>query len=251
MVSQSNDGNHNDWFSNWFDSPYYHILYKNRDYKEAEHFINQMADFLNFQSRDKILDLACGRGRHSIYLNKKGLNVVGLDLSPKNIAFARQFENKRLRFYVHDMRQVFEECCFDFVLNLFTSFGYFNQDSEDIKVIKASTENLKSGGRVIIDFLNPPYVAQKMIAYEEKLIDGINFQISKKIEQGFIIKTIQFEDQNRHYEYQERVKAINYEKFMKYFEASQLDLIHVFGNYMLQSYDQNSSERMIFILEKK
>ena len=64
---------------NWFNSSYYHILYKNRDYNEAEHFINNLITKLNIKKNSKILDLACGSGRHSIYLNKKGMNVV-LDL---------------------------------------------------------------------------------------------------------------------------------------------------------------------------
>lgn len=250
-VTLSDNLSPTDWFSGWFNSPYYHILYKHRDYREAEFFIKKIADFLNFQPRHKILDLACGRGRHSVYLNKMGLNVVGLDLSPENIAYAKQYENEKLHFHVHDMREVFEECCYDFVLNLFTSFGYFPSDEEDLKVIHSATVNLKSEGRFIIDFLNPKQVIAQMVPYEQKEIDGILFHIHKSLEDGFIVKTIRFEDQGQAYTFQERVKAIPYNQFRSYFEQSKLDLIHTFGSYHLESFNAETSERMIFVLEKR
>ncbi|MCZ6900895.1 MAG: methyltransferase domain-containing protein, partial [Bacteroidetes bacterium] len=96
-----------EWFGEWFDSPYYHILYKHRDHEEARAFIDRLNIFFQWATSDKILDLACGKGRHSIYLNKQGLDVVGLDLSAENVKAAKTHENSRLHFYVHDMREVF------------------------------------------------------------------------------------------------------------------------------------------------
>lgn len=104
-----------EWFGEWFDSPYYHILYKHRDFEEARNFIRKVCNYLVFNENDRILDLACGKGRHAIYLNQAGFNVVGVDLSVKNIEYARRYENERLRFYVHDMREVFRQCNFDYV----------------------------------------------------------------------------------------------------------------------------------------
>lgn len=240
-----------EWFNDWFDTPFYHILYKNRDFGEAQLFIDNLADFLQFQAHHKILDLACGRGRHAIYLNQKGLNVVGIDLSTTNIAYARQFENERLRFFVHDMREVFEECCFDFIVNLFTSFGYFETDEEDLKVIQAATYNLKSGGRFLIDFLNPDKIIHQIRPHEVKLINDIEFHIQKSYQNGFIFKEIDFEYEGKEYHYQERVKSIDLAKFQSYFEQTQLNIIHIFGNYQLDKFQPNESDRMIFVLEKR
>src|SRR5688500_2509825 len=114
-----------EWFSTWFDSPYYHILYNNRDEQEAEQFMDKLLAYLHPKPHEKVLDLACGKGRHSVYLNQKGFDVTGIDLSEQSIAYARQFENERLHFAVHDMREVYQPETFDFILNLFTSFGYF------------------------------------------------------------------------------------------------------------------------------
>ena len=79
-----------DWFSDWFDSKYYHILYTDRDNAEAEHFISNILDFLNPKKEQHILDLACGKGRHSKLLNDLGYRVTGVDLSENSITFQVQ-----------------------------------------------------------------------------------------------------------------------------------------------------------------
>lgn len=112
-----------EWFGQWFDSPYYHVLYQHRDHDEAEAFMDHLNDYFAFTAEDEVMDLACGKGRHSIYLNSKGLKVTGVDLSPQNIEAASAHTNERLHFHVHDMRKVFRQEAFDYVLNLFTSFG--------------------------------------------------------------------------------------------------------------------------------
>ena len=73
------------WYASWFDTPYYHILYKDRDYTEAQGFMDNLTNYLNIPEGGKILDLACGKGRHSVYLNSLGYDVTGVDLSEKSI----------------------------------------------------------------------------------------------------------------------------------------------------------------------
>ena len=97
------------WFINWFDSPYYHLLYKNRDEKEAQVFIDDLMQYLQIPQGSKLIDIACGKGRHAIYFNKKGMDVVGVDLSSNSISYAKEHENSTLQFEVHDMREVYKE----------------------------------------------------------------------------------------------------------------------------------------------
>ena len=85
-----------EWFGEWFNSPYYHILYKDRDSSEASTFIDNICVYLGFSETDEILDLACGKGRHAIYLNKKGFEATGIGLSEENIKYASQFSNAKL-----------------------------------------------------------------------------------------------------------------------------------------------------------
>lgn len=239
-----------EWFGEWFDSPYYHILYKHRDYHEAQSFIDALHGYFNFGIDDHILDLACGKGRHSIYLNTKGLQVAGVDLSEQNIAHARQFANDRLQFDVHDMRSVYRQDQFDYVLNLFTSFGYFKTDEEHQQAICAAGKNLKAGGKLMLDFLNPYVVVNQLVPEETKEIDGIAFHIRKRLLDGYIVKDIRFEDQNKAYHFTERVKAIRRWDFERYFEAAGLKILSTFGNYQLGEYVPETSERMIFITSK-
>jgi SAM-dependent methyltransferase len=197
-----------EWFREWFDSPYYHILYKNHDDTEAQLFIDRLAMLLHFQSDDKMLDIASGRGRHSIYLNSLGYDVSGIDIAPRNIAYAQQFENERLHFYIHDMRKLFRNDSFDYALNLFTSFGYFESDAENVQAICAAAQSLKEEGKLVLDFFNSPKIIRELISYELKQVEGIDFNIHKQIEGDFVVKDINFEDKGKQYHFQERVKAI-------------------------------------------
>lgn len=240
-----------EWFGEWFDSPYYHILYKHRDYEEARSFIDKLKIYFNFRSEDKILDLACGKGRHSIYLNQLGFNVTGIDLSAKNITYAKSFENDRLRFVKHDMRIPYAENEYDYILNLFTSFGYFDTDEENQKAISAAAIALKPGGKFLLDFLNPYTVIHNLVKAEVKRINHIDFRISRRVnEKNFIVKDISFEDEGCFYNYHEKVKAIHKAEFIQYFEKASLKVKDIFGNYELAEYKEDSSERMIFVAEK-
>ena len=112
------------WFEEWFDSPYYHLLYCNRSAEEAESFIKKLTQKLDLRKGAKVLDVACGKGRHSRTLASLGYDVTGIDLSANSIAFAKNFENAHLKFEVFDMRKTYAAQKFDYVFNLFSSFGY-------------------------------------------------------------------------------------------------------------------------------
>ncbi len=239
-----------EWFSAWFDSPYYHILYKDRDLKEAQLFMDNLLAYLHPKQNAKILDLACGKGRHSLYLNQKGYEVTGIDLSEKSIAYAKEFENNSLHFDVHDMRQVYKPEVFDFILNLFTSFGYFENETENVVALCATTKSLKYGGKLVIDFMNTDKVIANLVTDEVKEIQGITFKIHRSLEHDFIVKTISFTDNGQAYQFQERVRALREDDFMEFFKMAQLRLVDVFGDYQLNAYDRERSDRMIFVLKK-
>ena len=143
-----------EWFETWFDTSYYHMLYKNRNDEEAHFFMKNLINYLAIKANSKVLDLACGKGRHAVFLNQQKLDVVGVDLSGESIAHAKQFENDSLHFDVHDMRAIYKENTFDYVFNLFTSFGYFKDDNENQKAVSSMEKMLNEKGVLVIDFLN-------------------------------------------------------------------------------------------------
>ena len=236
----------NRWFSSWFDTPYYHILYKNRGDEEAQEFMKNLVKFLNLPKGASILDLACGKGRHSVYLNKLGFEVTGVDLSENSIAYAKQFENEDLHFKTHCMCKPVGEK-FDAVFNLFTSLGYFEDERENRESIIAIKEEIKEGGWGVIDFMNVKKVINNLVPSEIKTVKGIQFHISRRVEDGYILKDIEFEDEGEDYAFTEKVKAFTLDIFKNYFEKAGIELVHTFGDYELQPYDENTSDRLILV----
>lgn len=239
------------WYENWFNSPYYHILYKDRDHKEAESFITRLNDFLNPPSSSLLLDVACGKGRHALYLSNLGYNVDAFDLSPNNISHAKKYESDKLHFYINDIRKPLKINHYDFVFNLFTSFGYFNSIDENQVALNAMSQNLKSNGVLVLDFMNCEAVLRQLPTNEEKRIGGLDFMIRKKLKDNQIIKQINFEDKGKQYAFEEQVRVIDKAQFESFFEKAGLEIEHTLGDYDLSNFDKSVSERLIFIARKK
>ncbi|MAZ72566.1 MAG: SAM-dependent methyltransferase [Flavobacteriaceae bacterium] len=235
-----------DWYASWFDTPYYHILYKDRDNAEANSFMDRLTQFLQLEENDTILDLACGKGRHAISLSQKGFQVTGVDLSPSSIAFAKQFESERLKFRVHDMCLPYPQR-FNAVFNLFTSFGYFENEDDNLRTIKAIKKELKANGHGVIDFMNSEYVIKNLVPAEVKEVEGITFHIKRYVSEGYIFKEIKFQHNDIPFSYTERVKALRLADFKEYFEKAGLKTAHCFGDYHLNEYDEATSDRLILI----
>ncbi len=236
------------WYASWFDTPYYHQLYKNRDYTEAKRFMDNLTQHLSIKEDETILDLACGKGRHSIYLNSLGYNVTGIDLSKNSIDHARTFANGRLNFDVHDMTEAYHSK-FNFVFNLFTSFGYFDTEEDNFNTIKGIKADLKENGIGVIDFFNAELVINNLVPSEEKTIDGLMFHIKRFVDNGFINKQINFTDRDQNFSFTEKVKAISLANFQEYFDAAGLTLLEVFGDYNLSKFNINTSPRLILIFQ--
>lgn len=247
-MSNSTAKNSENWFSTWFDSPYYHILYKNRNEEEAQVFMDNVTHYLNMPENGTILDLACGKGRHSIYLNKLGYNVTGVDLSENSIAIANESSNESLRFKTHDMREPMNET-YDAVFNLFTSFGYFDTYEDNIKTLKAIKDSINEYGFGVIDFFNADFIIENLVAEETKEIDDITFNIKRFVENKKIIKEIRFEDKGESFYFTEKVSAFTLSDFESMMEEAGIFLLEIFGDYKLRKFYKTQSERLIMIFK--
>jgi len=242
--------NTTDWFSTWFNTPYYHILYKERNDEDAKFFMQNITSYLKLPKTAHILDLPCGKGRHSIFLNSLGYKVSGGDLSENSIAYAKQFENETLNFEVFDMRKPLENK-YDAIFNLFTSFGYFEDDKEDIAVLKAMKEGLAKDGFLVLDFLNVIKAVNTIVERETKVVDDVTFEIVRELKNGFIQKHISFFDKGDYHSYTENVKYITFEKMKAYFKQVGLEITAVFGDYNLTEFNGLGSDRLILIAKAK
>ena len=231
----------------WFDSDYYHILYKHRDYSEARNFIDNIVEYLDLKKGSKILDLACGIGRHSIYLEKIGFDVIGTDKSTNNIKKAKKNENDKLKFIQMEMINDTNRK-YDGIFNLFTSFGYVNHDY-NLETIKNIERQLKDDGKVIIDFMNTLFVKNNLVIEETKVIDDLSFKIKRKSDGKHIYKEIKFNDQ-KDYFYQEKVMDLTLNDFENYLKRHNLKIIKTFGDYNLNEFDIENSERLVMVIKK-
>lgn len=239
-----------EWFADWFDSPYYHLLYKNRDEQEAHNSIDHFVQALGLPHSARLLDLACGKGRHARYLAEKGFDVIGLDISASSITYARQFEHAQLAFYQHDMRQPYRVNYFDAILNFFTSFGYFETDKEHQKTLVNVAKGLKTGGQFLLDYFNSQWVRDHIVRKEEKHVDNITFHLKKSIKGAFIYKSVEFETGGRVFHFQERVRLFTLEDLTQMLQCAGLRVRQIYGNYQLESYNLHQSKRLIILAEK-
>ena len=247
-MSENNSSQANNWFETWFDSPYYHILYKDRDDTEAQLFMDNLTHYLNLPEEAKILDLACGKGRHAIYLNQLGFDVTGVDLSENSIKEASKASNETLQFRVHDMRVQTDEK-YDAVFNLFTSFGYFENEEDNFKTLAAIKNSLTEYGFAVIDFMNADYVIKNLVPEELKTVGGIDFNIKRFVQDGHIHKEIDFEDNGQKFHFTEKVRALTLQDFEQMMEKADIYLLDIFGDYKLRKFYKNDSERLIMIFK--
>lgn len=234
-----------DWFATWFDSPYYHLLYRHRDDTEAGFFLKNLLENIQPGSDCNIADIPCGKGRHAIFLNRLGYKVTGLDLAPNSIQLADKFANDRLKFRVHDMREVYTAEQFDLILNLFTSLGYFDDETDNLRVLQAFHAALVPGGQLVIDFFNAAHVLKNLTTSQEVTVQSVHFSITKHIDNNRIIKTIRVKHMDRDYTFYEKVQLISLSELTNWLTASGFHITHLFGNYSLDSFDEATSERMI------
>lgn len=242
------------WFETWFNTPYYHILYKDRNFEEAENFITLLINDLKIPEHSKIIDLACGKGRHAVFLNRMGFEVLGLYLSEESISQNKIFENDTLKFKVHDMREaIYPEIStqkVDAVCNLFTSFGYFESEADDKKIFKSVADALKENGFFVLDFLNEQLVKNTLVSEALITKGNIDFHISKRIEDQHVIKDINFKDQGEAFHFFEKVKLHTLEEIGSYAEEFGFERVKIYGDYHLGAFDRDTSPRCINVFRK-
>lgn len=240
------------WYKEWFNSPFYHKLYFERDEHEAAAFITRLIDHLHPSQHSFMLDVACGRGRHSRILAQKGFMVTGIDLSADSIKFAKKYESDNLEFYQHDMRLPFRVNYFDYAFNFFTSFGYFKTRREHDAAIRTIAGSLKPGGTFVIDYLNVHYAEEHLVSNEIKKIGDTTYDIHRWDDQTHFYKKIMIRDPLMHQpvDYTEKVAKFTFGDFNDMLTYQGLQVQEVFGDYQLGKYDVKTTPRLIIAARK-
>lgn len=237
----------NEWFRQWFGSRYYDLLYSHRNQEEARQFISRLTTLLQLPEGAQVLDLACGKGRHSIYLHSLGYHVTGIDLSEKSIEYAKQFETENLSFGVADMRQFELYQSFDAIVNLFTSFGYFNNIVDNYLVLQRVKQHLKPNALFVLDYFNSELVEKNAHQSYTTVKEGIEFRIRKGIEGDFVVKHITVVDELHTLNFEERVQLLKVDQLKEMIQSVGLTPIATYGNYTLETFIPAESDRLIII----
>lgn len=240
------------WYKAWFNSPFYHKLYFDRDDNEAGTFIKKLMDHLHPMPNARILDVACGKGRHSKILASLGFQVTGIDISPDSIAEALLSKTDKLDFFVHDMRLPFWGNYFDYAFNFFTSFGYFKTRREHDNAIRTIARSLHTGGIFMIDYLNTHYAEETLVQNEVKEIDGTCYEIHRWDDETHFFKKITVTDTTlaEPLQFTEQVAKFNMGDFMDMLSFQGLQVREVFGDYNFGPYEVRKAPRLIILASK-
>jgi SAM-dependent methyltransferase len=219
---------------------------------EAAAFIKQLVSYLQPEANSRMLDIACGKGRHCKILASLGFQVTGLDISPDNIAYASQFESRNLEFYIHDMRLPFRGNYYDFVFNFFTSFGYFRTRREHDDAIRMVARSLKPGGKFVIDYLNVHYSEDHLNHHEMREIEGTTYDIHRWDDETHFYKKMTIRDASlkKPLEFTEKVAKFNLGDFTEMLAYQDMQVDEVFGDYHFGAYDTRKTPRMIIVAKK-
>src|SRR4051812_48435005 len=233
-----------DWFEEWFGEDYLRI-YQHRDEQEAEHVVELIAANLPGRDVDRVLDLGCGAGRHTKVLVERWW-TVGLDLSMALLREARR-ESPDSPYVRADMRELpFADESFDLVVNLFTSFGYFDDDSEHAKVLSCVRSAMRRGGTLVIDFLNASQVRRELVPYDERVENGITIEQRRTISPDgrFVEKTIALRERGR--EYVERVRLLSPRDLQGMLASAGFNVVSLFGGYGGTQWQEDSPRTILF-----
>ncbi len=238
------------WYEEWFDQEEYDVVYKKRDEDDARRLLALIERVTEADRGARVLDMACGRGRHALLLARRGFRVTGIDLSPRAIETARQMaarESLSIHFETGDMRDSPCAGCFDLVVNLFTSFGYFDDDAENARAVHAMAESLVEGGWLVQDFMNGDYWSTHFVPYDERSEDGMLLKQRRWVESGRLNKEITIvREDGPEQTFNESVRLFGLNDFERMYTAAGLKIEHVFGDSDGRRYDDESKRLIIF-----
>jgi SAM-dependent methyltransferase len=235
------------WYENWFGNEYL-TVYAHRDEDEARQLVHLILSNISLDRNAKIIDLCCGQGRHARLFAEKGFEVYGFDLSRKllQVAKYKNTNNDNTYFVQADMRFLPVVHSFDLLLNLFTSFGYFKTDQENITVFKQFYQVLKKGGYFVFDYFNSTYIIQHLERYQSEQIGDLTVEQERYIEDSRVEKIIRLNRHGKKSVFYESVKLYEPEQILKMMNETGLDVVYLFGDYQGSTFTENS-ERIIII----
>lgn len=231
-----------EWFRDWFGDAYM-SLYPHRDEAEAGAGVHLFRSAARPEPGARVLDLACGVGRHLAHLTAAGFTAIGVDLSSRLLAEARRALGPGALLVRGDMRRLpFRSGSFGALANFFTSFGYFASPDEDREVVDEIRRVLAPGGVFMMDYLNAAFVRDTLVPEDDQVIGGRRVRQSRWLEGGTVTKRIEIEgpDGEGVETYYERVRMYEPAELVGVLERRGLRTTAEFGGYDGEAYERRS-----------
>ena len=239
-----------EWFERWFGEEYL-ALYPHRDEREAATAVSLVDANLGGLKVARALDLACGAGRHSRLLRERW-RTAGFDLSLPLLTRAREADPDG--FYVRgDMRALpFVDHGFDLVVNLFTSFGYFDNDAQHLRVLAEVARVTRRGGKFVLDFLNSDYVRSTLVPRQTSNVGGRSVELRREIssDDRFVVKTIASGGEGGAQTFTERVRLFDRLDLETMLEESGFGVEKVLGDYAGAAHSESSPRTIVFAIRE-
>ena len=242
-----------EWFEDWFNSKEYLEVYQHRNESDAKLLFKLIIKNIEIPRKGKVLDLACGPGRHSILFARKGFDVTGIDLSENLLRVAESAARKEkleIQFIKADLRNIELTETFDLVVNLFTSFGFFDKDEDNFSIFRTASDLLKPGGYFVFDFLNSAFIENNLVreSREDKLLEKIIQK--RRIEGDRVIKDIIIKYKGTVKTFYESVKLYRVGELKEAIKEKGLAIKKTFGDFTGRDFMEESSPRIIIIAQK-
>lgn len=241
------------WFETWFSHPFYLELYTHRNDEDAKKILNLVLPYLDLKPNSRVLDLACGNGRHTVNLVKYGFSVTGLDLSSSLLGLAKseaERQHVKAEFIEADMRFFKLSPAFTAIFNLFTSFGFFEDDRENFSVFKNVSDHLIPNGYFIFDYLNADHIKKNLVTETSKKTDKFCIFQNRRIEKDMVKKYVRIEKNDEVLEFEESVKLYPFELIREVLQNFGLEITNTWGDYSGNPLSE-SAERLILTARKK
>ena len=242
-----------EWYKDWFNTREYLNVYRHRNEEDAKKLVDLILKNVFLPGNAKVLDLACGPGRHSILFAEQGYRVTAVDLSENLLAIAKKIavgSGFKINFFKCDLRNFSVSAKFDLVVNLFTSFGYFEDDLENFKLFEVSFDLLENGGYFVLDYLNKYYIEKNLIPESVDEQEGGIIVQKRCIKGNRVIKNISLFSNGQEKRYHESVRMYGKDELIKNIENRGFEIKSIFGDFEGHCFDPEKSSRIIIIARK-
>ncbi len=216
--------------------------------------VEQIVSLLELQPGVSICDLCCGVGRHSLELARRGLNVTGVDRTALYLEQAKkkaEAEGLNVRFVQEDMRSFCEPKAFDVVINVSTSFGYFEDAADDKRVLENIYKSLKDGGKLLIDIVGKEVLARIFQERRWREEDGIIVLEEEKIRDnwGSVDSRWIILKDGRRDECRFSLRLYSAAQLSEMLKRCGFGQVDVYGDFSGSPYDQNA-KRLVVVAHK-